>query len=72
MSEVVLHFAEEPGEDLIHTVEGDLHVPRVGEHVHLDRRYRVEDVLYEVAGEDFFPPEVWITVEPVPEPSGTD
>jgi len=73
MSEVVLHFAEEPGEDLIHTVEGDLPVPRVGEYVHLDRRYRVDAVMYDVGSEDYPPPEVWITVEPASDsnPEGT-
>ncbi|EMA04285.1 hypothetical protein SAMN05443574_13510 [Haloarcula vallismortis] len=70
MSEVVLNFAEEPGEDHICTREGDLPVPRVGERVHLDREYRVDAVLYDLASEDAVPPEVWITVEPTsPDPN---
>ena len=72
MSEVVLNFAEEPGEDLICMHEGDLPVPRVGERVHLDREYRVDAVMYELGTGDAVTPEVWITVEPVSEPTGTD
>lgn len=70
MSKVILNFAEEPDTGTLsdgHLLycEGDLPVPRVGETVHIDQRYRVTDVLYDLGSGQIEYPEVWITVEPL-------